>query len=103
MVLYFLALRGRRDQRVILLVAMSYLFFWMASGWHFMLLAVSTCTDWIAGKRISESGNQAIRKRWLVGSLSINLGLLATFKYLDFIIGSLNLMTLRLPLSLIHI
>ena len=63
------------------------------------MLAVSTCTDWIAGKRISESGDQAIRKRWLVGSLSINLGLLATFKYLDFIIGSLNLMTLRLPSS----
>ena len=99
LVLYFFALRGKRDQRVILMVAMSYLFFWMASGWHFLLLAVSTCTDWIAGKRISESGDQAVRKRWLVGSLSINLGLLATFKYLDFIIESLNLMTLRLPTS----
>ena len=55
MALYFFALRGKRDQRVVLLVAMSYLFFWMASGWHFLLLAVSTCTDWIAGRRISDS------------------------------------------------
>ena len=74
---------------------MSYLFFWMASGWHFLLLAVSTCTDWIAGRRISDSADQTIRRRWLVGSLTINLGLLATFKYLDFIIESLNLMALR--------
>ena len=99
MALYFFALRGKRDQRVILLVAMSYLFFWMASGWHFLLLAVSTCTDWIAGRRISDSADQTIRRRWLVGSLTINLGLLATFKYLDFIIESLNLMALRLPSS----
>ena len=99
MALYFIALRGKRDQRVILLVAMSYLFFWMASGWHFLLLAVSTCTDWIAGRRISDSADQTIRRRWLVGSLTINLGLLATFKYLDFIIESLNLMALRLPSS----
>ena len=33
MVLYFFILRGNRDQRIILLVAISYLFFWMASGW----------------------------------------------------------------------
>ena len=71
----------------------------MASGWHFLLLAISTCTDWIAGRRISESKDEKIRKRWLIGSLTINLGLLATFKYLDFIIESLNLLTLRLPHS----
>ena len=99
MTLYFFILRGKRDQRVILLVAMSYLFFWMASGWHFLLLAISTCTDWVAGRRISDSEDETIRKRWLVGSLTINLGLLATFKYLDFIIESLNLLTLRLPSS----
>ena len=72
--LYFFVLKGKRDQRVILLVAMSYLFFWMASGWHFLLLAISTCTDWIAGRRISESKDEKIRKRWLIGSLTINLG-----------------------------
>ena len=99
MTLYFFILRGKRDQRVILLVAMSYLFFWMASGWHFLLLAISTCADWVAGRRISDSEDETIRKRWLVGSLTINLGLLATFKYLDFIIESLNLLTLRLPNS----
>jgi len=99
MALYFLLLKGKRDQRIILLVAMSYIFFWMASGWHFFLLAISTCTDWFAGRRISESEDETTRKRWLVGSLTINLGLLATFKYLDFIIESLNLLTLRLPSS----
>jgi len=99
MAVYFFILNGKRDQRIILLVAMSYLFFWMASGWHFLLLALSTCNDWIAGRRIFNSTDQTVRKRWLVGSLTINLGLLATFKYLDFIIESFNLMALRLPSS----
>jgi len=99
MILYFTFLKGRRDQRVILLVAMSYLFFWLASGWHFILLAISTCTDWVAGRRISDSDVDSTRKRWLMGSLTINLGLLATFKYLDFFIETLNLVTLRLPSS----
>ena len=99
MALYFFIPRGRREQRIVLLVAMSYLFFWMASGWHFLLLAVSTCTDWVAGKRIYESDDQSIRKRWLWGSLVINLGLLGTFKYLDFIIKSLNWAALTLPTS----
>ena len=97
--LYFFMLRGKRDQRVILLVAMSYISFWMASGWNFRWLAIATCTDWVAGRRNSVSEDETIRKRWLVGSLTINLGLLATFKYLDFIIESLNLLTLRLPNS----
>ena len=88
----FLRPEGKEGPAVILLVAMSYLFFWMASGWHFLLLAISTCTDWIAGRRISESKDEKIRKRWLIGSLTINLGsYFATFKYLDFIIESLNL------------
>ena len=74
----------------------SYVFFWLASGWHMLLLLTSTIVDWTAGKRIHESDNQIIRKRWLMGSLSINLGLLAIFKYLDFLIESWNWASLRI-------
>ena len=99
LVLYFVLLRGQRNHKILSLVALSYFFFWMASGWHFLLLAISTCTDWVAGRRISETDDATKRKRWLVTSLVINLVLLATFKYLDFLIESLNLVTLRLPNS----
>ena len=90
--------KKRRKQILILLVS-SYVFFWLASGWHILLLFVSTITDWTASKKIHNTDDSKIRKRWLRGSLIINLGLLGLFKYLDFLIQSLNWMTLKLASS----
>ena len=87
--------RNRRDFQVLTMLAMSYIFFWLASGWHILLLLTSTLVDWTAGKKIHDSGERRIRKRWLIGSLTINLGLLAIFKYLDFLIETWNLASLR--------
>ena len=86
----FFLKRGRRDVQILIMLLMSYLFFWLASGWHIILLLFSTVLDWNAGKRIFNSDDKKIRKRWLLFSLFANLGLLATFKYLDFFIESLN-------------
>lgn len=88
--------RQRRDTQVLLMLAMSYIFFWLASGWHILLLLTSTIIDWTAGKKIHQSDSQKIRKRWLIGSLTVNLGLLAIFKYLDFLIESWNLVSLKI-------
>ena len=74
----------------------SYVFFWLASGWHIILLLISTLTDWNAAKMIHRSDNLKTRKRWLRGSLIINLGLLGVFKYLDFIIETFNWASLKL-------
>ena len=90
--------KSRRRQIGILMVS-SYVFFWLASGWHIILLLTSTLLDWTAGKRIYESDDQKTRKRWLIGSLTINLGILAIFKYLDFIIESWNWASLRIAES----
>jgi alginate O-acetyltransferase complex protein AlgI len=90
--------KKRRKQILILLVS-SYVFFWLASGWHILLLLVSTITDWTASKKIHSSDDSRYRKRWLRGSLIINLGLLGLFKYLDFFIQSLNWATLKLANS----
>ena len=86
----------KRRRQIGILMASSYVFFWLASGWHIILLITSTLLDWTAGKRIHESDDQRIRKRWLVGSLVVNLGILAIFKYLDFFIESLNWASLRI-------
>ena len=87
--------RQNREAQVLMMLTMSYVFFWLASGWHILLLLTSTLVDWTAGKKIHASNEQKIRKRWLVGSLPINLGLLAIFKYLDFLIETWNLASLR--------
>ena len=87
--------RQKRDLQILVMLAMSYIFFWLASGWHVILLLTSTIVDWTAGKKIHSSADKKHRKRWLIGSLSINLGLLAIFKYLDFFIETWNLASLR--------
>lgn len=94
--LVFFLRRGKRDLQILIMLLMSYLFFWLASGWHVILLLISTLVDWNAGKRIHASDDKLIRKRWLLFSLIINLGLLATFKYLDFFIESLNFVSLEI-------
>jgi alginate O-acetyltransferase complex protein AlgI len=86
---------GKHKSQIIILLGMSYIFFWLASGWHVLLLMLSTCIDWTAGSKINSSNDTIVRKRWLKLSLIINLGLLAVFKYLDFIIESFNLVTLK--------
>ena len=90
--------KKRRNQILILLVS-SYVFFWLASGWHILLLFVSTITDWTASKKIHNSDDSKYRKRWLRGALIINLGLLGLFKYLDFLIESLNWVSFKLASS----
>ena len=87
--------RQKRDLQVLVMLVMSYIFFWLASGWHVILLLTSTIVDWTAGKNIHSSSDRKHRKRWLIGSLTINLGLLAIFKYLDFLIETWNLASLR--------
>jgi len=74
---------------------MSYLFFILASGWHVILLFTSTIIDWLVSKKIYAEKDKKKSKNWLYLSLFTNFGLLAIFKYLDFIINSLNLLSLK--------
>ena len=86
----------RKRTQILILLTLSYLFFWLASGWHLILLIVSTCIDWTAGKKMHQSKLKTVRKNWLKLSLITNLTILGIFKYLDFIIESLNLVTLQI-------
>ena len=81
------ALRNLTARKVWLLLA-SYTFYGLWD-WRFLsLIWFSTVVDWIAGHRIHAATDPVARRRWLTLSLFTNLGLLATFKYLDFFIES---------------
>ncbi len=70
----------------------------LAAGWYFyaswkpeflILLIASTLTDFVAGKKISQTNKKSFRVFWLICSLIINLGILIGFKYFNFISSNL--------------
>ncbi len=76
-----------RAQNALLLVG-SYIFYgWW--DWRFLsLIIASTVIDYIAGRRIERSDDPRRRRRWLLVSLTSNLGMLGFFKYYDFFADS---------------
>ncbi len=71
------------------LLVMSYVFYgWGQPWWYLGLLCFSSVLDYWAAIRIDEAATQTKRRAWLLASLIGNLGVLAAFKYLPFILRS---------------
>ncbi|MBI3268288.1 MAG: MBOAT family protein [Planctomycetes bacterium] len=85
--LVYVLLRRRRYQNPFLLAA-SYLFYgWW--DWRFLsLLLFSTVVDYAVARAIDRSDTDAGRRRYLLVSVFVNLGLLGFFKYFNFFVGS---------------
>ncbi|MFN3876456.1 MAG: MBOAT family protein, partial [Flavobacteriales bacterium] len=78
--LYWWVFRRLRAQNLLVLLA-SWLFYaWW--DWRFLaLLIVSTAADFVIGLRIHDAADARRRRRWLMASIAINIGLLGFFKY----------------------
>lgn len=77
-----------RVTRNVILLAASYYFY---AYWDIRfcgLLLLSTVVDYVSAGQISRSANDRTRKRWLMVSLCVNLGVLGFFKYFNFFIDS---------------
>lgn len=85
--LYWLLKKSTRKQNLLLLIS-SYVFYgWW--DWRFLLLIlISSGADFIIGQKLYNEKNGRQRKRWLVLSLIINLGILGFFKYHGFFMDS---------------
>jgi len=87
-----LALARTASLRKIFLLAASY-FFYAQWDYRFLLLIwLSTAVDWFVGGALGKTEGQTKRRVLLAISLFVNLGLLATFKYMDFFIESANVL-----------
>lgn len=81
--------RTRWIRNLLLLVA-SYYFY---SYWDYRfcgLLLLSTAVDYLAAKQIAKHDRIAVKRRWLLLSLVVNLGVLGFFKYCNFFIESMS-------------
>ncbi len=66
------------------LVAASYLFYAAWNPPFVLLLWISTVVDWVVGRRLHDAEDTRVRRRLLMVSLAVNLGLLGFFKYASF-------------------
>ncbi|MEQ8926722.1 MAG: MBOAT family O-acyltransferase [Fulvivirga sp.] len=89
-VTFYYSVEGWRIRKFILLMG-SYLFYAAWNPPFVILLWISTLIDWSAARQIYRSHNNRNRVFWLAISLLTNLGLLAFFKYGNFVIDNLNM------------
>ena len=85
--LYGLVL-ARRKPRIYLIIVSSLVFY---GAWNYRfipLLVGSAVADYFIAQSIHATTDARSRKRWLALSIGINLGVLALFKYADFVLVS---------------
>ncbi len=87
-----------RFRWIFLLIASYYFYACWRFSYVFLLLG-STGTDYMCSRRMERCTTARRRRRYLHISLLVNLGLLFTFKYFDFINGSLRLAVEALGLA----
>ncbi len=86
---------GHRWQNRMLLAA-SYLFY---GAWNYKFLSLillSTVVDYFCGLRMAAAGSRTARRRFLILSISTNLGILGFFKYFNFFADNAATMLLAL-------
>ncbi len=72
------------------LFIVSLFFYWKTSGFFFIILLVSTLTDYLLGFKIYNAKKLTIKRSWLAISIFVNLFLLIYFKYAYFFTSSIN-------------
>ncbi|MGM9680073.1 MAG: MBOAT family protein, partial [Eubacteriales bacterium] len=76
----------------VLLIA-SLLFYFVGESGLFWLLPLSALFNWLIGLFLSERTGKGLRKALLILSVVGNVGMLALFKYADFLVSTLNTLT----------
>lgn len=72
-----------------LLLISSYYFYMSWNPAYALLILFSTCVDYFLAKKIETTETKKNKRALLICSLLVNLGILFTYKYLDFLYSSL--------------
>lgn len=87
-----------KKTRYIWLLISSYFFYMCWSVKYILLIFVSTAITWVSGL-LMQGRTTKIKRRVLFFSLLSNLGILAFFKYFDFMIENLNSIVQRIGIG----
>ena len=83
-IVIYTLLKNKSLMRTLFVVAFSYYFYYKSSGIYFFLLMIVTCSDYIIGELLHNARRRSSRKMLVALSLTIDLGMLAYFKYTNF-------------------
>jgi alginate O-acetyltransferase complex protein AlgI len=86
----YTVIHNRLNLRSAYLIVFGVFFYYRTGGWFFSLLILSTIYDFYLANAIHHSKSEFKRKMFLIISLSINLGLLAFFKYAFYFADIIN-------------
>jgi D-alanyl-lipoteichoic acid acyltransferase DltB (MBOAT superfamily) len=81
-------LENRFTTRIIYVILFSLYFYYKTSGIWLILLIITATVDYFAGNAIAASKNKTTRKLFVALSILVNLGMLAYFKYTNFLYES---------------
>jgi alginate O-acetyltransferase complex protein AlgI len=76
-------------RNAVLLMA-SLLFYMWGEGWFVALVVASVLVNWGFGIAIGGAADPLARRRWLTAAVTINLLVLAVFKYANFVVANLD-------------
>ncbi len=82
--LVYALLRHKTTARLLFVTLFSYYFYYKSSGIYFFLLAIVSTSDFFIARALCRT-NGIARKLLVTASLGLNLGLLAYFKYTNFL------------------
>ena len=88
--IYWFILRSSLDGQNIFLLIASYVFYCWWDCRFLVLIILSTLVDFYVAQSIKKASKERIKKKLLLVSLIVNLGLLGYFKYCNFFIESFN-------------
>lgn len=89
----YIQLLNKKQLRTIYVVAFSLFFYYKCSGFYFFILLFSAVVDYYLALLLTKEKNAFKRKLILVVSLISNLGILFYFKYTNFFIENMNVLT----------
>jgi D-alanyl-lipoteichoic acid acyltransferase DltB (MBOAT superfamily) len=81
----YLSLRKHAAARILYVTLFSLYFYYKTSGIWFLLLLFTATSDFFIARRIAKTNRPEKKKRQVLLSLCINLGMLGYFKYTNFI------------------
>jgi D-alanyl-lipoteichoic acid acyltransferase DltB (MBOAT superfamily) len=88
--LFYSIIYKNKPVRNAYLFLVSLFFYWKTSGFFFVILLISTLSDYLLGFKIFDAKKLVIKRAWLALSVFINLFLLVYFKYAYFFTSSIN-------------